>query len=94
MQYRCVMLCITGPFAVLGKAKYQYRQLRASTDGRMDATKHIISPASWSIIIHTHTNKKTHLRYQMHYLPSFAVNKNGMNSNRSEKLAECIVIYI
>ena len=26
-------LCFTGPFAVLGKAKYQYRPLRASTDG-------------------------------------------------------------
>ena len=27
-------LCFTGPFAVLGKAKYQYRPLHASTDGR------------------------------------------------------------
>ncbi len=52
-----------GLFAVLGKAKYHYRPLCASrkmtltfdldTDGhfdrRTDATKHIISPALWSI---------------------------------------------
>ncbi len=55
-------LCFTGPFAVLGKAKYQYRPLRASrkmvqvwerwqTDGQMDATKRIISPSSRSIVV-------------------------------------------
>ena len=27
-------LCFTGPYAVLGKAKYQYRPLRISTDGQ------------------------------------------------------------
>ncbi len=47
-------LCFTGPFAILGKAKHQYRPLRSSrkpvqvwerwqTDGRTDTTKCIIS---------------------------------------------------
>ena len=53
-------LCFTGPFAVPGKAKYQYGPLRSRrkmtlwtnrqmdwrTDRRRDATKRIISPAS------------------------------------------------
>ena len=33
---RVADLCFTVPFAVLGQAKYQYRPLRASVDGRTD----------------------------------------------------------
>ncbi len=52
-------LCFTGPFAVLGKAKYQYRPLRVSTDGRMDATKHIIKAQTVQAGVHRQTNKRT-----------------------------------
>ncbi len=47
-------LSFTGPFAVLGFAKYQYRPLRASTDGRTLPTfdlDHEIWPWPWNVTL-------------------------------------------